>query len=268
MSEPATASMPDMDVTLQGDFPPGIVEYARKKVAAAVHLASEPVLSVRVRLTMHANPAVAQPVTARANVDVNGRVVHASVAAETARQSVDLLEARLRHELGRTARHWEARRGRMSHPEPHEWRHDTEPTARPAYYPRPEGDREIISRQSHALVRMTIDEAAFEMEEQDYDFHLFTEAGSGQDAVVFHGGPTGYRLALVEPVPADDLSDFSLELTISGQPAALLSASEAVERLDLSGLPFLFYLDADRARGAVVHRRYDGHYGLILPPAE
>ena len=268
MNKRATAVVPDMNVTLQGDFPPGIAEYARKKVAAAVHHANEPVLSVRVRLTRHADPAVAQPVTARANLDVNGRIVHAGVTAETARESVDLLEARLRHELERTARHWESRRGRMSHPEPHEWRHDTEPTARPPHYPRPKAEREIISRQSDALARMTIDEAAFEMEQQDDDFSLFTEAGSGQDAVVFHGGPTGYRLALVAPVPAEALGDCSLELTISSQPAALLSTAEAIERLDLSGLPFVFYLDADRARAAVVYRRYDGHYGLVLPPTE
>jgi ribosome-associated translation inhibitor RaiA len=268
MNESATTSTPDMDVTLQGDFPPGIVEYARKKVAAAVRHVTEPVLSVRVRLTRHADPAVAQPVTARANIDVNGRIVHAGVAAETARESIDLLEARLRRELEGTARHWEARRGRMSHPEPHERRHHTARAARPAYFPRPEGEREIISRQSHAPVRMTIDQAAFEMEQQDYDFYLFSEAGSGQDAMVFHGGPTGYRLALVEPVPTEALSDFSLDVTISGQPAARLSASEALEWLDLSGLPFLFYRDAGRGRGAVVYRRHDGHYGLILPIAE
>jgi hypothetical protein len=30
-------------------------------------------------------------------------------------------------------------------------------------------------------------------------------------------------------------------------------------------LPFLFFVDAERGRGAVLYHRYDGHYGLIAP---
>ena len=32
-----------------------------------------------------------------------------------------------------------------------------------------------------------------------YDFHLFTEAGTGQDSVLYRSGPTGYRLAQLVP---------------------------------------------------------------------
>ena len=48
----------------------------------------------------------------------------------------------------------------------------------------------------------------------------------------------------------------------------LLDTTEAVERLRLTGLPFLFYLDGDHASGCVLYHRYDGHYGLIDPQAE
>lgn len=29
--------------------------------------------------------------------------------------------------------------------------------------------------------------------------------------------------------------------------------------------PFVFYLDRERRRGALLYHRYDGHYGLITP---
>jgi Sigma 54 modulation/S30EA ribosomal protein C terminus len=91
----------------------------------------------------------------------------------------------------------------------------------------------------------------------DYDFHLFTEEGIGQDSVLYRAGPTGYRPELVFAG--------QVRVMMSEQPAPLLSTGEAVERLNLTGLPFVFYLDADHVRGRVLYRRYDGHYGLITP---
>ncbi|WP_340687998.1 hypothetical protein [Amycolatopsis coloradensis] len=75
-----------------------------------------------------------------------------------------------------------------------------------------------------------MDEAFFEMHLPDYDFHLFTESGTGQDSVRYHAGPTLPRLA--QPTPPG---------------------------------PHLFFVDADRGRGSVLYHRYDGHYGLITP---
>ncbi|WP_244199895.1 sigma 54 modulation/S30EA ribosomal C-terminal domain-containing protein [Amycolatopsis thailandensis] len=54
-------------------------------------------------------------------------------------------------------------------------------------------------------------------------------------------------------------------MTVSGQPAPVLTTEDAVDRLGLLGLPFLFFLDLERARGNVLYRRYDGRYGLITP---
>jgi hypothetical protein len=52
---------------------------------------------------------------------------------------------------------------------------------------------------------------------------------------------------------------------VSTQNAPQLSAAEAIDRLNLSGQPFLLYADAATGRGRVLYRRYDGHYGLIQP---
>jgi Sigma 54 modulation/S30EA ribosomal protein C terminus len=53
---------------------------------------------------------------------------------------------------------------------PHEWRHESGPTHRPSYFPRPEDERQIIRRKSFTLPTSTVDEAALQMDLLDYDF--------------------------------------------------------------------------------------------------
>jgi len=103
------------------------------------------------------------------------------------------------------------------------------------------------------------------MELLDYDFHLFTEKGTKQASVLYRAGPTGYRLAQVQPESAEQPAPFELPLTISPQPAPRITVEQATERLSLLGLPFLFFIDVDQGRAGVLYHRYDGHYGLICP---
>ena len=56
-----------------------------------------------------------------------------------------------------------------------------------------------------------------------------------------------------------------MPLTISPQSAPRLTVDEAIERIGLLGLPFLFFVDAARDRGSVLYHRYDGQYGVITP---
>jgi Sigma 54 modulation/S30EA ribosomal protein C terminus len=44
-----------------------------------------------------------------------------------------------------------------------------------------------------------------------------------------------------------------------------LTIPEARQRLEVAGLPFVFFADASTDRGSVLYHRYDGHYGLITP---
>lgn len=257
----------EIRVTTDGHVP-GIADYARDKIGALLHLAHRPVLSARVRVTRHGDPAASRPVVAQANLDLNGRLVRAQAESDSEREAIDRLEARLRHQLERAAQHWEARRGRMPSPDPTEWRHGSEPARRHRWYPRPAEEREIVRHKSFTLHCCTVDDAARDMGMLGYDFHLFTESGTGQDAVLYRAGSTGYRLALITPPGPHELATFQLPLTLSTQPAPVLNTDEAVARLNLLDLPFLFFLDADRGRGAVLYHRYDGHYGLITPADE
>lgn len=256
----------DVVVTTHGRLSTDAVEYARSKVADLGRLTDRPVLWARVRLTRHGDPAAERPIVAQANMDVDGRLVRAQADGTTAHEAIDRLDERLRRSLGRAADHWEARRGKL--PRPNEWRHQSEPTHRPAYFPRPAAERRIVRRKSFTLQPCTVDAAALEMDLLDYDFHLFTEKRTGAASVLYRGGPTGYRLAQVAPAPLDELAPFALPVTISRQRVPCLVVDRAVERLGLLGLPFLFFVDAAEGRACVLYHRFDGHYGLITPAGE
>ena len=202
---------------------PGNAEYARPKIVGLGRYRNQPVLFARDRLTKLPDPAAQRPMIAQANIDVNGQLVRAQAAASTARDAIDRLEARLRRQLEHVAEHWEARRGSQPVTDPHEWRHQSEPAHRPSYFPRPVEDRRIVRHKSFTLGTRTVDEAAYEMDLMDYDFHLFTERGTGQDSVLYRVGSTGYRLAQVTPVPKTRLTTFELPVTLSTQPPPRLT---------------------------------------------
>ena len=92
----------EVQVQLQHGMDPQLQWYAREKVTTALGHTGRPVLYARVRLNRIANPAAARPVTARAEIDLNGRVLHAEASADTPFEAVDLLQdridARLEHE--------------------------------------------------------------------------------------------------------------------------------------------------------------------------
>ena len=254
----------DVDVTTHGELP-GAADYARSKIGALGRYTSRPVLHARVKLTRHRDPALQRPVIAQGNLDVDGQPVRAQVQAVTAQEAVDLLAARLRRRLERVTDHWGPHRGAQSAARAHEWHYDSEPTRRFDCYPRSPDERRVIRRKSFTPAPCTIDEAAREMQMLDYDFHLFTEKGTRTSAVLHRAGATDYRLGLVAPALADQLSPFTLSVTISRHPVPCLTEEEAAKRLGLLGAPFLFFIDADHGRAGLVYHRHDGHYGLITP---
>ncbi|MGW9026136.1 sigma 54 modulation/S30EA ribosomal C-terminal domain-containing protein [Streptomyces sp. NPDC055722] len=254
----------EIQVETQGQMPPGAVEYAQEKVRALTGRTREPVLFARVKLTHMANPAMERPAIAQANLDVNGRPARAHVAATTVTEAVDLLQDQLAARLQHLEHHWEARRGKMPVPSAHEWRHGSEPTHRPDYFPRPAEERQVIRHKSFSLARESPDEAAFELEMMDYGFHLFTDIGTGEDSVLYRSGPTGYRLAQVHP-HAHLVGPVAVPLTVSDLPAPRMNVAEAKQRLDTTGLPFVFFANDTTGRGNVLYHRYDVHYGLIAP---
>lgn len=266
---PSSTPPAPVHVQVTGATTPGIAAYAERRLQEAVADSRFPVLHARVRITRQPDPAVDRPVVAQANLDLNGRFLRVQQRAPSAREAVDLMRERLRHRLRhveeRTQGTWEDRRGRAPVRADHEWRHGQEPAHRPPYFPRPPEEREVVRRKAVVLRPCGLDEAAADLEDMGYDFHLFTEAGTGQDSVLYRSGPTGYRVAQVDPQPDARLAPHALLATVSDLPAPRLSVAEATERMAVWDRPFLFFVDPERGRGALLYHRYDGHYGLVSP---
>lgn len=252
-------------VHAQGVVSPVEIDYARKRMTSVLRYAREPVLFIRVKLTRLPDPALERPALAQVNLDLNGRLIRAQVARPSMREAIDEVHDRLRDRVQRATGDWEAIRGGRPSDEPHEWRHVSLPTEHLAYFPRPVEERQIIRHKAFGLSRMSIDEAAFDMEMLDYCFYLFIEDGSGIDSVLYcTDDPVGYRLAQVD-LHADRIAFGSTAVTISPLPALRLTIDEAVRRLDVTDFPFVFFRDTTTNRGCVLYHRYDGHYGLITP---
>lgn len=265
MSGPAPTAVPDVQVVTHGEIPASAVDHARTKVASALHHARDPVLFARLRLTVLPDPAASRPAMAQLNVDLNGLAVRTQAARPTLREAVDEVCDRLAERLQRCSGDWEDIRGRRPQDEAHEWRHARRPSERPQYFPRPAEERQIIRHKSFGLQRSTVDEAAFDMEMLGYQFHLFTEDGTGSDSVLYYvDDDPRLRLSQLKPDP-DRVTPGAEFVSVSPQRPPVLRTVEAVARLEAAGWPFVFFEDAMTRRGSVVYRRYDGHYGLITP---
>ena len=208
--------------------------------------ASRPVLHARVTLHLHGDPAVERPAVAKASLEVGGRPVRAHVAAEQMVEAIDLLERRLRRNLEDLEERDRARRHENGTEPPGEWRHGSLPTARPEYFPRPPEERKLVRRKTFAAAASTPAQAVLEMQLLDHDFHLFTDAETAEENLAFRSPDGVIELARLTSAP-------------------VLLLEDAIERLDLSGERFVFFVEPQTRRGNVLYRRYDGHYGLIEP---
>jgi len=257
-------SAPSIHFHTRGHVLQGDIDYARLKIAAALDGAQAPVHFVRAKLGLLPDPAVEAPAIVQVNVNLNGRLVRAQVACPTLHEAIDDVQDRLRDRLRRADRDWEAIRGGRPDPESQEWRHSSAAAARPTYFPRPELERQVWRHKAFTLGRITVDDAAFEMDMLGYQFHLFNEKGSGVDSVLFRTEDQGYELLQVKPEP-DRITAGWLEYAVSTHAAPVLRVEKAMDHLDLTGWPFIFFRDAETDRGCVLYHRYDGHYGLVTP---
>jgi len=131
------------------------------------------------------------------------------------------------------------------------------------------GDGVINRRKEYELLRGAPMQAVMVMDAMDYDVHLFTDAETGEDAVVYRAGPSGLRLARQRRMcpPGSSLSTSSQVVPLIVNPHATpnLNEAAAVEQVRDNGAPFLFFTDAATGRGRLLYRRYDGDFGLIAP---
>lgn len=221
---------------------------ARAMVGAVLAHHHVPVQGARVRLTGPRAPdgPVLMQVNLRvcgapARIQVPGRSTAAAIAAGTAR-----LERQIRR-LGTAWRPW---------PWP-------DPERRTLGVP---GRGRVARVKEYPLLAGMPCQANAVMTALDYDVHLYTDAETGEDAVVYRSGPRGVRLARQRSMHPPAMPG-TVPLTVNSRRVPALTRAEAAERLAAGCLPFLFFTDRDSGRGNLIYRRYDGDLGLIRPAA-
>lgn len=199
------------------------------------------------RLSASAQPD--GPVLAQVNLRVCGAPARIQVAGGSAAQAIAAAATRLERQIRRLSTVWE----------PWPW---PDPERSPLASPQPG----VITRRKTYGLRVGVPcRAAAVLNAMDYDVHLYTDADTGEDAVVFRSGATGLRLARQRTMRPPTMSS-GLPLTINSREIPVLSAAEATTYLAEYWLPWVFFTDRDTGRGNLLYRRYDGDLGLIAPP--
>ena len=252
----------DVTLVLDGPLEADVRDMAEAEVGRLVDKAPAPVLFARMKVRAEPQRPDPEHVIAQGTLDINGNLIRAEAAGESARQSLDRLGEKLDRRLSKVAEKRETRTERPPSTPPGQWRSGDLPDHRPSFFPRPPEDREIIRRKTFAPGPTSIEEAVFDLEVLDHRFLLFTDETDGTLAVVAERDDEVYLQRIDGSEPA---TDRPLPVEVETSPAAEVDEDKAIEMLDVSDAPFLFFRDTDTGEGSVLYRRYDGHYGLVRP---
>ena len=252
----------DLEVVRTGAWiDDAMVAYAKRKVRAAARSAPAPVLFGRIKMRHEPHRSIERPIVVAAMLDVNGYPVRAHAAGHIATEAIDLLEERLRQQLvWAHQRIAFLRRRHTGVAALGEWRHGDEPTVRPGFFPRPPEERQVIRTKTVSLDRCTPEDATVQMEMLDHDFHLFVDNVTDREAIVQRLPGGDYALSRA---PDDGEEPHDVVRFRPGERPPTLTMESAVERLNETDEPFLFFVDVGTSRGVVLYRRFDGHYGVV-----
>ncbi len=258
-----TPSTPDIALKLGDGVGAADRTHAEEVIDSLVAKASRPVIFARVKLHIDEARPRDEQALAQGTLDMSGTLIRAESAAPTISEAVDVLATRLERRMRRITEQREDESQRPPSTPEGQWRSGDLPSARPTYFARPKEERNIVRRKAFSPSFSSIDEALFDLEVLDHRFFLFTDAGTGEDAIVFET-EDGVAVRTVTGVAPPHTHDHA-ELAVDLRPTQELADVEAANRLDVSGAPFIFFRQAGSGRGAVLYRRYDGHYGIIEP---
>jgi hypothetical protein len=188
---------------------------------------------------------------AQANASINGQRFRAQVAAPTAADLPDAIADRLRAQIIALDSNWAPRTGPQDE---RQW---------PARQVRQATERQLVRRKFVDLEALAPAEAMQRMDRGDYNFYLHRGLENAETCLLYRVGPTGYRIA----TPSHHARPTGLvaPLTWDRQAPLHFDVGEALEHLNRTDFPFLFYIDG--ASATVMYRRYDGNYGLICESA-
>ncbi|MEV0295433.1 sigma 54 modulation/S30EA ribosomal C-terminal domain-containing protein [Nocardia sp. NPDC050710] len=246
-----TAADPDLAVTTRGAVPPADVTRAVRAIGRVLRRHH---LNVPARVRVTAPEDIDQPTLVQANIRMHDTPTRVQVTGPRG-FAVTFAVERLDRQITRLA----ANQSRA-------WPDPARPPLAAVTEPRP-----IIRRKECALLTGTPAEAAAVMDAMDYDAYLFTDAETGEDAIVHWADAIGVVLArqrsTIPPAtrPDQPLTTHSLPMLVQPAPTPNLTEDEAATWLCRAGLPFLFFTDEQTGRGALLYRRYDGNLTVVVP---
>ncbi len=249
-------------VVPEGRVSDEVKQRAQREIADLERYAPREFLFARVEFSRRDSRA---PTTStQVLLDVQGSIVQARGKAPQPDESFDLVRDRVVRSLHRLSERLQDRRHEPATLPEGEWRHGALPTERPDHFPRPPEEREVVERVTHARGPASPEEAAFDLELLEDDWLLYVDEATRADAVVRRiEDEDAYGVAVADGRAAIS-GDGPYDLRPDAAPPTL-SLDDAIERLDVGEEPHVFFVDDANDRGAVVYRRYDGHYGLVRP---
>ncbi|GAA1404050.1 sigma 54 modulation/S30EA ribosomal C-terminal domain-containing protein [Catellatospora coxensis] len=235
-----------VDVRARGIADSAFVELTRQAVAAVVSANANAAGPVRLRVT--AGRCASGPVLVQVNLLVRGEPARVQIAARTPQAAAGAALDRLERQIRRLALNLDL----SAWPLP--WRRTLAAS----------GEGAVARLKAVRLHTAAFADAAMRLTAMDYDAHLFTDADTGLEAVVYRTGTEQLRLARQQP---GNPSMRGCSVQVDARPALVLDPAHAARRLEATAAPFVFYTDRDTGRGNLLYRRYDGELGLISPLA-
>ncbi len=90
--------------------------------------------------------------------------------------------------------------------------------------------------------QVPVSEAVFDLDVLDYRFFLFTDASDGKASIVYEEDD-GIVLRKIDG--GSPLDEGGLQITVNRSPAPAITVEDAIDRLNVSDEPFIFFTDSE-----------------------
>jgi ribosome-associated translation inhibitor RaiA len=246
-----------------GPVPASARSEAEAMMSGLTALAPRPVLSAKVKVHDDEERHPGQRALAEAAMDVSGVILRAQTAASTAEEALRAVSERMERRVNQlTDRRQKAERRPPT--SQGTWMGGDVPSRRPEFNDRPAEQRSVIRRKTYPPAeRVSVSQALFDLDVLDYRFFLFTDESDDKSSIVYEE-EWGVAIRKVDGSRPDEMT-VRPDLRINETPAPKMSVNEAVSHLNSTDEPFAYFEDSALGQASALYRRYDGHYGLIVP---
>lgn len=265
MASPAqpSDSTPEVTYKTEGPVPTATRDRAQGMMEKLAGMSPRPVIFTKVKVKVDEDRNPDEQAIVQGTMDISGSLIRAQAAEATPQQALGILENRLERRLTRLAERREDANERPPSTPPGTWRKGDLPSQRPDFYPRSLEERRVIRKKTYAPdEQVSVSEAVFDLDVLDYRFFLFTDESDGKASIVYEEDEGVVLRKIDGGAPSEDQR---LRLGLNESPAPAITVEDAIDRLNVSDEPFIFFVDSEADQASVLYRRYDGHYGLIVP---